>query len=613
MKIIFPILPLILFFTAGYTQTVEEIKSDRQIYIWGEGNGATLKKADQEALAMLISLVSAQVESRFELLKQENDQGYSEKFNSVINTYSNATLKNTERIVISNEPDAKVFRYIRRAELDKIFADRKAKIIEYAKNGHEAVSRLQIADALRYYYWSLTLLRSHPDGNSVKLEMEGNSNSVLLATWLPKQINNLFAGISITMGKPLLENNFVTILLSIYYEGKTVQNLDYSYWDGRDWSNIFSAKDGKGYIEFSGIQTEIPELKLKIEYAFEGEAAIDNELRDVMQKIDIVPFRNSYINIKAGNNQNIGQNQPQQQGMANSSVNQVDSLFSISTFTKEDEITEVVDKEQYLQTMQKLEKAIYKKEYVSIQGLFTIEGYKICEKLLQYGQACILSNPELKFIQYRGGVVCRSLPMSFKFKNNDRQFVEDVVFYFNSDKKIENLTFGLGQTALQNILGKNVWDEKVRLELVNFLENYKTAYALKRTDYIENLFADNALIIVGSVLKVKPNSENKFLDNQIVKYNRYSKDEYIKKLKISFAGNEYINIKFEDSNIRRSGKNGQIYGIQIKQDYFSSNYGDIGYLFLLVDLQDPDQPVIHVRTWQPKKNEDGSIYGVGDF
>ena len=31
------------------------------------------------------------------------------------------------------------------------------------------------------------------------------------------------------------------------------------------------------------------------------------------------------------------------------------------------------------------------------------------------------------------------------------------------------------------------------------------------------------------------------------------------------------------------GKGESIYSIQIKQDYYSSNYGDSGYLFLLVD------------------------------
>ena len=53
--------------------------------------------------------------------------------------------------------------------------------------------------------------------------------------------------------------------------------------------------------------------------------------------------------------------------------------------------------------------------------------------------------------------------------------------------------------------------------------------------------------------------------------------------------------------------------LQIKQDYFSSTYGDSGYLFLAVDLEVSDKPVIHVRTWQPERDEEGKIFSIVDF
>lgn len=61
------------------------------------------------------------------------------------------------------------------------------------------------------------------------------------------------------------------------------------------------------------------------------------------------------------------------------------------------------------------------------------------------------------------------------------------------------------------------------------------------------------------------------------------------------------------------GKGDNIFCIQIKQDYCSSNYGDTGYLCLLLDLGDPQKPIIHVRTWQPKPDENFGIFGPGDF
>ncbi len=149
--------------------------------------------------------------------------------------------------------------------------------------------------------------------------------------------------------------------------------------------------------------------------------------------------------------------------------------------------------------------------------------------------------------------------------------------------------------------------------LVSFLEFYKTAYALKRIEFIEQVFADDALIITGSVLKVKPNDMNNFKSNRIVRYNRQTKQEYVRNLRYSFSSKEYINIKFEESKIRKAGKGGEIYGIQVKQNYYSSNYGDVGYLFLMVDLNNSDEPIIHVRTWQPEVGVNEGVYGLSDF
>jgi hypothetical protein len=95
-------------------QSISEIKSDRQTFIWGEGMGETLKAADQAALVEIIGQISVQVESNFEMKTTEKGKDFAQTVNDVIKTYTSATLKNTERIVLQNEPDAKVFRYIPR-------------------------------------------------------------------------------------------------------------------------------------------------------------------------------------------------------------------------------------------------------------------------------------------------------------------------------------------------------------------------------------------------------------------------------------------------------------------------------------------------------------------
>ncbi|MCK5775948.1 MAG: hypothetical protein KAH25_07230, partial [Bacteroidales bacterium] len=107
--------------------------------------------------------------------------------------------------------------------------------------------------------------------------------------------------------------------------------------------------------------------------------------------------------------------------------------------------------------------------------------------------------------------------------------------------------------------------------------------------------------------------KDNYYRNEIVKYNRQSKKGYIKKLNYLFKSKEFVNIKFEKSSIRKAGKGGDIYGVQIKQNYVSSNYGDEGFLFLMIDMNNPEKPIIHVRTWQPSIEKEEHIYGLSDF
>ncbi len=131
---------------------------------------------------------------------------------------------------------------------------------------------------------------------------------------------------------------------------------------------------------------------------------------------------------------------------------------------------------------------------------------------------------------------------------------------------------------------------------------------------MERVFDDNAVIIVGHKLKTVPHmTDGKYLQNEYVKLTKYSKNEYIKHLITSFRNKSYINLHFSNCEIIQLKKGVERYGIKVKQDYYSSNYGDSGYLYLLVDLEDPNKPVIHVRTWQEKPDPKFGVIGPGHF
>lgn len=591
------IITLSLLFLLGcstiFSQSVSEIKADKN-YLYGEGWGTTLKQADDAALQDLISKISVNVKSSFTSIEEEmNTNGNLDSkavYSSIIKTYSQATLTNTQRIVIENEPDAHVLRYVKVAEIARIFEGRKAKVFDMVESAGRAEKKGKIDDALRYYYWSLCLLKSLQYANEVKFACPDGKER-LLANWIPERMNDIFSEIRISPINKIGNE----IVLAITYQRKPISSFDYTYFDGMDWSNIYSAKDGQGVVDLRPGQVA-DNLRVKCEYEFTGESHIDREIENVMALTGGVSFRNAYINVGLSNQADTPKAIP---AVANAKA----STSSQADYNK------------HMGILNEITKAISQKNYPTLEKHFTNKGWSQFQKLIHYGRATLIENSEIQFNSLGDKVICRGLTMSFGFRNNNRKFVENVVFTFDNHQKIDEVLFGLGKEAYNDIMMKGVWDMDARLILANFLEEYKTAYALKDLDFIRNVFDDNAVIITGRVSNRPKNvvERSQYLDTQIIKYNRQTKNEYLRNLEHCFAGNEFINIRFANNDVIKAGKGGETYGIQIKQDYYSSTYGDTGYLFLMVDVNDPDNPIIKVRTWQPEKDPDFGIYGLSNF
>lgn len=587
-------------------QTVEQIKADKAHFLCGEGWGETLKQADNAALSEITNQISVSVHSDFSTSEREGTQGkafFSEtEYKSVINTYSQATLTNTERIVLRNEPDAHVFRYIRKSEIHRIFEARKNKIAELAGIAESAESKGQVDDALRYYYWSYVLLKTMRYPNEVTFEdMQGATQ--LLITWLPYRINSVLGNLAVKYGKrSVVDPNVVEVFFT--YKDQPVRSLQYTYFDGTDWSNVYNARDGVGIIE---LRPQSPDhIQIKYEYECYGEALIDNEVGEVLKAVKGEVFRKAYtaLDLRAAPlpPTEVGKGAvPVTETRISHAVDKVETAGSLN------------DSREYADIVARVSRAITAKDFLAVKDCFTSEGYGIFKQLIQYGRASIVGTPQLSYLTFGDEVYCRNLMMSFAFANNSRKFVENVTFTFDKQRQISNVSFGLGRQATDDILKNSSWDNNSKLVLINFLENYKTAYALKRLDYISRIFSDDALIITGRVVNRAAPGREGTVNNKYVEFTRHNKTDYIRRLRANFLRNEFINIRFANNELVKMGQGGELYGIQIKQDYFSSSYGDTGYLFLMVDLNRPSEPVIHVRTWQPERDPDFGVIGPGHF
>ncbi len=152
-----------------------------------------------------------------------------------------------------------------------------------------------------------------------------------------------------------------------------------------------------------------------------------------------------------------------------------------------------------------------------------------------------------------------------------------------------------------NILNNHLeeTDSINRRKILSYCEHLRTSYTTKDLDFIKQVFSDNALIIVGNVVRTGKKSNGGY-DSKVA-YAVRSKQTYLSKLSEIFNSNKNIRMDFSDFHILRHPSMKGIYGVSLRQKYSTDKYSDDGYLFLLWDFRNQSMPLIHVRTWQPHK------------
>ena len=159
-------------------------------------------------------------------------------------------------------------------------------------------------------------------------------------------------------------------------------------------------------------------------------------------------------------------------------------------------------------------------------------------------------------------------------------------------------------------------DADNRRMILNYCEHLRTSYTTKDIDFLRQVFSDQALIIVGNVVRSADNNSATGIEgDEKVTFSLKTKKEYLERLEKVFAANKKIDVKFTDFRIMRHPTMEGIYGVSMKQKYTSDRYSDDGYLFILWDFRNKSMPLIHVRTWQPTASVNGEkeIIGIRDF
>ena len=575
-------------------QGVDGIKRNSS-YLYGEGGGVTLQAAKEAALADLIQKISVTVHSDFTSkereLNQDGNVTSDAEYQSIIRSYSTATLTNVKTIVLKPEPDASVFLYIAKSEIDRIFESRVAKAKEFVGNADEALKNGQIDDALRYYYWSYCLVKSLRYPNEAKIFVDGQERSLL--AWLPTRIDDVMGKVKV-QSRRTADNTYE---ITATYDGRPVRSMDYTYFDGVDNSPVYSILDGKGLVELRpGMAMDA--VQLKLEYEFRGLSRNDSEVEAVVGAMKPAVYRRAYHRVALD-----GAASPAE----STSTDVNGSMQSPLALTDMGTLGTAV--------MKPVMQALRSGSIEHCRQKFTAEGWEEFSKLMGYGKVTLMDDIHLDYFADGDCVVCRGLPVSCRF-NRGRVFNEKLSFYIDSNtKQITHVAMGLGREAMNDVvLGHLDWSEKSRTRIVGFLEDYRTAYATKNLEYLDKVFDDNAVIVLGKRLQVAPQlNKEGYMNNHRVQFTQLTKREFLRNLRRQFQSKDYINLHFSQNRIYQLQKGVERYGIEIKQDYYSSNYGDTGYLTLIFDLTNPNQPVIHVRTWQEQPDPNFGVVSPADF
>ena len=137
------------------------------------------------------------------------------------------------------------------------------------------------------------------------------------------------------------------------------------------------------------------------------------------------------------------------------------------------------------------------------------------------------------------GYQVRNIPLEMK-PTGEREFGEDeyqeAVISFNKQGNIESFYLSISMNLYMNVIKSNLelTDLRRRQLILDYVEQFRTAYNQKDINFLNQVFSDDALIITGKVITTK-HAEG--FTSQRIQYNKQSKEQYIKNLRGIFARN----------------------------------------------------------------------------
>ncbi|MDE5773035.1 MAG: hypothetical protein K2H86_01080 [Muribaculaceae bacterium] len=610
---------------------MERIRSNAERYKIGEASGITEGDARKASLENLMMQLRTTFSLDFSESENVNGSEYDYKNQSDLKASSIMTVENLSTISFQDDNGWHAMSYISNIDLAAAETMRRDNIKDLILLGIEQEGRLNIAGALKYYTWALNMLSSF--GDNLIMEIEGKNRTA--KPWLIKHIPMILDNIDISINDNSIDYDefdydHYSINLDVKYAGQPVCALDLSYFNGEREIKPVHSKNGIATLSFPDIKN-FRELNIKVVFDYPEDAKLYGpELKTIYEagrKVEFdghdnirIPIKINANNIKTGKTAKNDRSNQNNKAISNNTGNKAeenDTQTNPIIDNKYKQIERPIENnEQAVLAIKNVETALRNRKYESVKNLFTEDGWKIFSLLTSRGDVKVTGKTDNIVIESSNlFTIGKGIPISFKTYGHVAN--ETLVFRFDkSSGLISSIAFALTKRAEEDIFRQAMWNIDSRYSLLTFMEDYQTAFALKRLDYIQKIFSDDAVIITGKI--EANNNTKKFFDiksvgintgDKNVTYRKFNKDQYIDQLKSDFFDKKsstykkYIQLTFEDAVISKVAANGytdnEVMWIEIKQQYNSDKYSDKGYLSLQIDLK-PKGSQIHVRTWTPE-------------
>ncbi len=565
----------------GIKQQIATIQSQPDVYYFGIAEGKQRKETDQKALQELMSKIYVVVSSEI-INRTEDGEDVSEeqKLEKVMGVYTYGRLPDVEQLSYKTGPIFHIFRYIKKEDYKKIFENKKIEICGFLLEATENLKLNQLGKAFRNLYRAAVAIEALQEAC---IQFEGK---VYTPEIIFDEIRSIAGDIKIELVSNIYEDETRNIVLDFSLDSKPIHDLNIEYYDLHDFisqktnSNLMQlVLYGKEYKNMDRLAIKI-DLKEDMYNSYNEQTKILNRLFECeeLEEYREIPLKKKKVekikpkkrimpelNIEFVNNANCS--------VLDAFANNLFILFSMLD-----------------------------NEYLDNESIFTdekiikrIEQVIDCNhtKLLDYPQKVQINKTDFGWEarQFGVSVSCEGFPT----RN------ETVVIDFDETGKIYNFGYTINP-ALHELFeaqGTAAGDWDYRQIAIKFLENYKTSYTTKNIEDVETLYSEDAIIITGKVVKrtkLDKEIDTDFSDEEII-YFKKTKQEHIASQKQVFANNRFVWLQFDTFNISIAPIN-KMYGVSMQQNYFSTTYKDEGYLFLLIDFRG-EQPLIHVRNWQP--------------